>query len=126
MAEQHRRVGKVRSPWGVWGLSIITLGIYQLYWWYKVNEEARDYGGVQVEPVLALLALFVPIANIVSIVRTGGRIGQAQSSGGLASRCSGGLGFLLALLFATHLVYYQSQLNKLWAQHGNQPPGTAV
>ena len=124
---QGRRVGKVRSPWGVWGLAIITLGIYQLYWWYKINEEARDYDErIQVQPGIAVLALFVPIANLVSLVKTGGRIGQAQRFGGLGSRCSGVLGIVFAILFATHLVYYQSQLNKLWAQHGNQPPGTRV
>jgi hypothetical protein len=122
-----RRVGKTRNPWGAWGLSLVTLGVYGLYWWFKVNEEVRGYDSrVQVQPGLAVLALFVPIANIVSVVRTGGRIAQAQVGAGAPGRCSGGLGFLFGLLFATHIVYYQGQLNEVWAQHGSQAPGTAV
>ena len=33
---------KKRNPWGVWGLSIITLGIYGFFWWYYINREMRD------------------------------------------------------------------------------------
>ena len=112
-------VGKVRNPWGAWGLSLITLGIYYLYWWYKVNEEVRAYDPtIKVEPGLSVLALFVPIANIVTIVKTGGRIGQAERNAGAGQGVSGGLGFLLAILFATHIVYYQQHLNGLWEREG--------
>lgn len=124
---QGRRVGKVRSPWGVWGLSLITLGIYTLYWWYTINCEVREYDErIDVQPGLSVLAFFIPFGGLVTLVRTGGRIGQAQRFGGLHDRCSGGLGILFAILLSTHLVYYQSQLNKLWAVHGNQPAGTRV
>ena len=75
---------------------------------------------------MSTLALFIPIASLVTVVTTGGRIGQAQTSGGLGDKVSGGLGLLLAFLLATHLVYYQSGLNKIWAQHGSPPEGTAV
>jgi hypothetical protein len=37
------QVYKRRSPLGVIGLSLITIGIYGLYWYYKVNDEARTY-----------------------------------------------------------------------------------
>jgi hypothetical protein len=29
-------------------------------------------------------------------------------------------------VFSTGVVYYQSQLNKVWDLHGNPEPGTAV
>ena len=32
-----------RNPLGVLGLSFITLGIYGLYWYYKVNEEIQRF-----------------------------------------------------------------------------------
>ena len=35
---------KVRSPWAVALLPIITLGIYHLVWWYKINKELKAYG----------------------------------------------------------------------------------
>lgn len=125
--QSRRRVGKVRRPWGAWGLSLITLGIYYLYWWYKVNAEVREYDErIQVQPGIAAFALCVPIAAVVTLVKTGGRIGQAQRFSGLSDRCSGALGFLFAILFATNIVYYQAQLNKIWRLHGDQPAGTFV
>ena len=121
------RVGKVRNPWGVWALSLVTFGIYYFFWWYTVNQEVRDYDErIEVQPGLATLALVIPIAGLVSLVRTGGRIGQAQRSAGLTATCSGGIGFLLALLFSTHVVYYQRSLNQIWELHGNQPSGTPL
>jgi hypothetical protein len=127
VAGGNRVAGKTRNPWGVWGLSIITLGIYHLYWYYKVNAEVRDYDpSIEVEPGISLLAQFIPIANLVSIVKTAGRIARAESSSGASGRCSGGIGFLLIFVFGTWVVYYQGQLNQVWAQHGSPEPGTRV
>jgi len=108
--------GKTRSPVGVWVLSIITLGIYYMVWWYKINKELRDYhNSIQVSPGLATLATIVPIASWVTVYTTGSRIGQAQILGGFGSSCSGGLGLLGAFFFGVHTIYYQGQLNRLWA-----------
>ena len=27
---------KRRNPWGVFGLSLVTIGIYYVVWWYKI------------------------------------------------------------------------------------------
>ena len=122
-----RRVGKTRGPWIVWLLSLVTFGIYFLYWYYKVNDEVREYdGSIEVSPGIALLAQFIPIANLVSMVKTAGRIARAQSTSGSSSRCSGLIGFLLIFVFGTWTVYYQSQLNQVWAQHGSPTEGTPV
>jgi hypothetical protein len=116
-----RVVGKTRNPWGVWGLSVITLGIYFLYWYYKVNSEVRDYDrSIEVEPGISVVAQFIPIGN------TGGRINRTQESGGSSVRCSPLAGLLLMFVFSTGVVYYQSQVNKVWDLHGNPEPGTAV
>ncbi|MGH2578744.1 MAG: DUF4234 domain-containing protein, partial [Actinomycetota bacterium] len=32
-----------RNPLGVLGLTLITLGIYGLYWYYKANEEIKNF-----------------------------------------------------------------------------------
>jgi hypothetical protein len=105
----------------------LTLGAYGLYWYYKVNAEARDYEQtVNVQPSLSVLAVFIPIAGLVSFVRTGGRIAQAQRASASRHRCSGLAGIVLMLVACVGIVYYQSQLNKVWDQHGNPPAGTAV
>jgi hypothetical protein len=124
-------VGTTRNPVTTWLLVLITFGIYLLYWWYKTNEEVAEYDpSIEVKPVLSVLALFVPICNIVTIWRTGSRIGQAQRTATGTASCSGGIGFLLALLLSLNFVYYQAQLNDLWKavpQAGSgpapEPPG---
>jgi hypothetical protein len=111
---------------------LVTLGVYQAVWYYKVNREVRDYDPeINVSPTAALLAVLLGgllciVIPIVSIVRTGTRIQQAQKTASVKERCSGGLGILLAFLLSLHVVYYQSQLNKVWDQHGNLYEGTFV
>jgi len=125
------RAGKTRNPWGVWLLSLVTLGIYHLYWYYKVNAELRDYNEtILVQPGIALMAilfggLLCGIPPIVSWVKTGGRIAHAQRIAGRLERCSGLVGFLLQLL-GFGVVYYQSQINKVWDSYGNPEPGTVL
>ena len=47
-----------RDPLGVLGLSFITIGIYWLSWYYKVNDEIRRYEKDEsVRPGIALLAV---------------------------------------------------------------------
>ena len=48
---------KIRSPWGVFVLASVTLGIYYLYWYYQANRELKDYG-VGKRPAVSLLAQF--------------------------------------------------------------------
>jgi hypothetical protein len=119
-------IGKQRNPVTVWLLVLITFGIYGIYWWYKANDEVKQFDpSIEVNPTLAVLALFVPICNIVTIVRTGSRIGQAQQNASGNRECSGGLGFLLAILFALDFMYYQANLNKLWETSGAPAPAPA-
>ena len=120
-------VGKTRHPWGVWGLSVITLGIYFLYWYYKVNSELKEYDrSIEVEPGLAVLAQFVPIVSLVSIWNTGGRIAQAEHKAASSDGTSPLIGLLLMFVAGAGVIYYQSQLNKLWAIHGSPEAGTLV
>lgn len=38
-------IGKVRSTWAVIGLSVITLGIYALYYYFVTHEEMKQHSG---------------------------------------------------------------------------------
>lgn len=57
-------------------LSIVTFGIYWLYWYYVINEEIRQLGRgrIEVSPGLALFAQFIPIAGLISIYNTASRL----------------------------------------------------
>ena len=59
-------LGKTRSPFGVWVLTFVTLGIYGLVWHYKVNRELRDFHpSIQVNPGLALPRAALPHRRVV-------------------------------------------------------------
>jgi Domain of unknown function (DUF4234) len=89
---------KIRHPWGVFFLALITLGIYYLYWYYQANRELRDYG-VGESPFRSLLALF-PGGLIISrrlcrggdslagsAKRRSGRVWRTRPTNGWASSC---------------------------------------
>lgn len=113
---------KIRNPFGVFALAIVTLGIYYLVWYYKVNRELRDAEGIDVSPVVALLAItigwLIIVPPFLSWYRTFQRLQQAQQRAGLTSEVNPILGFILyvvALYFLpVELLYAQDELNKLW------------
>jgi Domain of unknown function (DUF4234) len=123
--------GKKRNPIAVWLLSIITLGIYGLVWWYKVNDEVRKFDArIEVNPTNSVLA-FIPgvvlcyVPPIVSLVKGTGRIRKAQESAGLPGSASVGLTILLLIVFGLYPAYLQSELNKVWDRYG-VPEGSQV
>jgi NADH:ubiquinone oxidoreductase subunit 5 (subunit L)/multisubunit Na+/H+ antiporter MnhA subunit len=110
---------KRRNPWGVFGLSLITLFVYSFVWWYKINNELRNYG-IENSPAKATLALMpgailLGIPPLVSYYNTADRIQKAQVKSGAEERITPVLALLLYLVVSIFaVVYYQSQLNKVW------------
>lgn len=60
---------KERNPVLVIALSIFTLGIYFLYWFYDTNSQFKEELEDGSHPGLRTLALFVPILNLVAIYK---------------------------------------------------------
>jgi len=128
-------VGKVRNPLGVVGLSLITLGIYYLVWYFKTNKELAAIGRAHqteecgTSPGLSLLAttlgIFLIVPPFVSIYGTWKRLNAAERLTG-ADGMEAGLGFLLALFIGPVGQYiFQSDMNKvLGVQSGGaaRPP----
>jgi len=126
------RIGKVRSPIGVWLLSLITLGIYGCVHWYKVNREIHEYDtSVEVSPAKAVLA-FVPgallcgIPPLISMYNTGERTNQVQTRAGINPSASGALTLVLGILLGFQGFYVQDQLNKIWAKYPGATEGDMV
>jgi hypothetical protein len=124
--------GKYRNPvlvWLVWPL--ITLGIYHLYWWYKINDEARRLDpSIDVNPLISLLALFpggiIIVPPFVSVYRTGERIRAMQRAAGQTPDVLPILGLLGVIVFGLYALYYQISLNGIWSGFGNQPENSSV
>lgn len=112
--------GAPSSPVVTWLLTLVTLGIYWLVWYYKVNKQVKAIDPtIEVKPGMAVVAVtlgaFLIVPPFVSIVKTGSRIAQAQRAAGVTADCSGGIGLVLAFVFSLTPLYYQSKLNTVWA-----------
>ncbi|GAA1235094.1 DUF4234 domain-containing protein [Oryzihumus leptocrescens] len=122
---------KRRNVFAVWlGLPLITLGIYNLVWWYKVNAEMAAFDRRHpVNPAATLLAFLfgwiLVIPPYLAVYGTGQRIAERQRAAGLAPTCSPALGIVLVFVLGLHTLYYQSELNKIVDRYG-APAGAQV
>ncbi len=122
-------MAKERSAALVVVLSIVTLGIYWLYWYYTVNKEIVlvSNGSVKASPGVALLAQFIPIANIVSLYNTASRLQTAKQAASDPHTISPGLCIVIALFvpFGIYSALVQSGLNALIHHQSRQAPAAA-
>jgi Domain of unknown function (DUF4234) len=119
-----RPLGKNRNPFAVWFLSAITLGIYFLYWHYKVNAEIRDHEPlVKSSPGASLAALLLsPLTLFISILvtcyNTAVRIQRMEMADGQPQQISPTLTFLLLCFFGVGYYFQiQGHLNAHWEWH---------
>lgn len=124
---------KVRNIVAVAVLSVVTLGIYLVFWWYFINRELADYGRalgtdeLGDSPGRSTLALFpgalVIVPAIWTTVTTFKRLQAAQRLTG-QTPLSGWLGLVLYVVISPALyAYMQSGLNGVWkAQEAGTPP----
>lgn len=122
---------KHREPGLVLLWTIITLGIYNWVWYYKINRELRDYGRAHNDeelassrPGLSLLAVtlggLLIVPPFVSWWRCTRRIQRAQEIAGV-TQISFGLiigimfgGILITFLWLAIPLLVQEGLNNIW------------
>lgn len=123
---------KVRSPWAAALLPFITLGIYHLVWWYKINKELKVYGEAKgfdlgQNPTNSLLALFPGgIIIVPALITYWHGTKRVQGASKVAGRepVNGWIALILYLLLAPALwAYLQSSLNHVWEQEAEPLPG---
>jgi hypothetical protein len=122
---------KKRSPLASWGLVFLTLGVYYLVWYFKINKEARNYlGDESIRPGIALLAVslgsLLIIPHYVSLYRTGQRIERMQQKAAAQPPISPALGVLASIVLALHVPYMQENLNKVWDRSLQTTPRTGM
>jgi hypothetical protein len=132
---------KLRHPLAAFGLVFLTLGIYYLVWYFKINRELRDLGRATGEeerlgrrPGVSLLAIsvgwLVLVPPFVSFYRTMQRIEAAQELSGTSDRVNAWLGFALyvagLMTLPVEIIYAQSELNRLWRGERLRGPASAA
>jgi len=116
---ESQKIGKTRNAGVVILLGIFTLGIYTIVWYYKINKEIKKHDPDQkVNPGWAVVALFVPIVNLVSMYNTANRIKTMQKADGSQDLISPGAALVWAILFGIgYFIVVQAALNNHWYDH---------
>src|SRR3954469_7611394 len=122
--------GKIRNPLGVIGLTIITIGIYLIFWYYFVNKELAEIGKAKgtdecgTSPGTSVLAItlgvFIIVPPFVSLYNLTKRLPAAERLTGTPQGMEPGLLFVIWIFIGPVAEYiFQSNLNKvLQAQAG--------
>lgn len=112
-------IGEKRSSLAIILLSIITLGIYSLYWQYKTFKEMKDYSRTGIGGGVALLLAIV--FSIVNIFLMPSEVGNLYAQEGRPKPVSGVTGFWILLPIVGGIVWLvktQGALNRFWESHG--------
>jgi drug/metabolite transporter (DMT)-like permease len=109
-----------RNPLGVLGLSFITLGIYFLVWYYKVNDELRRVEKDEtISPMRSLMAMLfgwlIIVPPFIAIYNTAKHVQAREARLGIQQTLEPALTVLLLFLFSIgNGIYVQEHLNRGW------------
>ena len=112
-------VGVVRKPIVVLLLSIVTLGIYSLYWQYASFKEMKTYSGEGIGGGLGLLFAF--LVGIVNVFMLPFEVGKLYAREGRAEPVTAMTGFWVFLPIVGGIIWIfkvQGRLNDFWISHG--------
>jgi hypothetical protein len=119
-------LGKIRNPWGVIGLSLITLGIYFIYWQYVSFKELKDSAQDGIGGGLGLVfAIFIPIVNSFMLPSEVGHVFQRQGKAAPVTGLTGFWTFIPIVGFFIWTIKVQGRLNEYWESGGLTAVGAA-
>jgi Domain of unknown function (DUF4234) len=114
-----RPVGVIRTPLGVLGLSIITCGIYGIYWQYKTFQEMKDYSGEGVGGVVGLLLALV--CGVITWFLLPSEIAGLYERDGKEKPVTPATGFWVLVPLIGYFIWLwkvQGALNDFWTSKG--------
>jgi len=109
-----------RNPLGVIGLSLITLGIYWIVWYYKVNVEVQRFENDQtMSPTRSLMAMIfgwlIIVPPFIAMYNTAKHVRAMETRLGIQQALEPAFTLALMVLFAFgNGVYVQEHLNRGW------------
>ena len=109
-----------RNPLRVLGLSIITLGIYWLVWYYKINVEIQRAENDQtMSPMRSLMAMIfgwlIIVPPFIAIYNTAKHVQSMETRLGIQQTLEPALVLVLMIVLAVgNGVYIQEHLNRAW------------
>jgi len=118
-----------RNPLGVLGLTLITLWIYGLYWYYKINEEIKNFTNDEtISPVRSLMAFIfgwiILVPPFIAMYNTAKHVQEMEQRAGVQQQIEPALTVIFMLLISiVNGLYVQEHLNRVWDRApGQQAP----
>ncbi len=122
-----------REPLGVLGLTVITLGVYFFYWYWKINDELRRYTrDDSIDPTRSLMAMLfgwlIIVPPFIAMYNTAKHVQDVEQRLGLQPQLEPALTIALLLVVAIgNTVYIQEHQNRIWDRASRRdelpPPG---
>jgi|HubBroStandDraft_6_1064221.scaffolds.fasta_scaffold24401_2 uncharacterized protein YqhQ len=112
-------VGKIRSPVVVILLSLVTIGIYGLYWQYATFKEMKAYAGEGIGGGLGLL--FAILLGVVNVFLMPHEVGNLYVKEGKEAPVTALTGFWVLIPIVGGIIWVvkvQGRLNQVWEEHG--------
>ena len=109
-----------RNPLGVLGLSVITLGIYFFYWFWKINDELRLYKRDEsINPTRSLMAMLfgwlIIVPPFIAMYNTSKHVQDSEQRLGVQPQLEPALTIVFLLIVAIgNTIYVQEHLNRIW------------
>ena len=120
MSVTDRTIGKRRRIGLQILVSIVTFGIYGIYWAYVSHEEVKQYSGEGVGGVLGAVIYF--FAGIITLFLLPIEIKKMYEQDGRPSPVSAVTAFWVLLFGIPWYVKCQAALNDFWASKGAPEP----
>lgn len=109
-----------RNPLGVLGLSIITIGIYFFYWYYKINDEIRlierdDTIGPARSLMAMLFGWLIIVPPFIAMWNTANHVQKLEGRLDIQQRLEPAITLVIMLVFwLANGAYVQDHLNRAW------------
>jgi hypothetical protein len=114
-------VGQIRSTGTCILLTIVTLGIYSLYWYFKTHDEMKQHSGTGLGGGVALILAF--FVGFVMPFVTSNEVGGLYQRRGQAAPVSAVTGVWILLPFIGSIIWFvktNGALNDYWRSVGAQ------
>ena len=111
---------KKRDPLGVLGLTFLTLGVYFLYWYFKINDELRRALDDQsISPTRSLMAMIfgwlLIVPPFIAMYNTANHVRAVEDRLGIQPALEPALVIVIMLLLSFgNGLYIQEHLNRIW------------
>jgi hypothetical protein len=119
-----------RNPLGVLGLSVVTFGIYFLYWYYKVNDEVRRFERDEtINPTRSLMAMIfgwlILVPPFIAMYNTAKHVQAMEQRVGVGQTVEPAIAVIFMFIGSVGTVldgiYLQEHLNRVWDRATGTP-----